>query len=101
MTDTTRTNPNVTTAPRSTDNTRTERNETPTTPEMNFVHDPHAQAARTDPQAGQFPAGPGNAGPKDYPEENAGSPGTKWSTKNIVIGLGVAVLVIVVLMMVF
>lgn len=73
----------------------------PTTPERDMAHDPRLQAARTDPQAGKFPAGSGNVGVKDYPEENAGSPGTKWSTQNIVIGLGVAVLVIVVLMMVF
>ena len=91
MADTTRTTPKATAAPRSTDNTRTERNE----------HDPRPEAVHSNPRPGEFPAGSGNAGLKDYPEDNAGSPGTKWSTKNIVIGLGVAVLVIVVLMMVF
>ena len=101
MADTTRTNPKATKPPRSADDQRTGRGETRTTPQMDMAHESRLQAALIDPQAAEFPTGSDNAGLKDYPEENAGSPETRWSTKNMVIGLGVAVIAIVVLMMVF
>lgn len=101
MDDTTRINPRATTPPQSTDNKATRGGATPTTPEGDMPHDPRPETVHSNPQPGEFPAGPGNAGPGGHPEENASSLGTKWSTKNIAIGLGIAVLVIVVLMMVF
>ncbi|HBS48803.1 MAG TPA: hypothetical protein DEA05_01295 [Rhodobacteraceae bacterium] len=53
--------------------------------------DDNGQAARPDPETGEVPAGPGDAGLRDRPEVNKGNPGTKTtSNRRLGIGLGIA-----------
>lgn len=52
--------------------------------------------ARPDPETGEVPAGPGDAGLEGRPEVNAGSPGTRqMSNRRMGIGLGIAALLAV------
>lgn len=102
MADTTRKTPVAANLLRSTDDERAERKKTPETPQGDRAHDPRLRAARTDPQAGELPAGPENAGLQGHPEESAGNPRNEWTTNSIGIGLAIAaLLVIIVVMMVF
>ena len=48
-------------------------------------------SARPDPETGEVPAGPGDAGLQAHPVVNAGSPGTKqMSNRRLGIGLAIA-----------
>lgn len=63
--------------------------------------DPRRRPACPDPETGEVPAGPGDAGLEDRPEVNRGSPGTRqMSNRRLAIGLGIAVL-LAILMFIF
>jgi hypothetical protein len=56
--------------------------------------DARRQPARPDPETGEVPAGPGDAGLESRPEINAGSPGNRqMSNRRLGIGLGLSALV--------
>ncbi len=68
----------------------------------NQVQDLHDQPARPDPETGEVPAGPGDAGLQSRPELNTGTHGTRqMSNRRLAIGLGItaafAVLAVVVM----
>jgi hypothetical protein len=66
------------------------------TNETGSGQDPRHQAAKPDPQTGEVPAGPGDAGLESRPEVNAGTPGNRqMSNRRLGIGLGIAVAVAV------
>ena len=52
--------------------------------------EPRRQPARPDPETGEVPAGPGDAGLQDSPRLNAGSSGTK-QLSNRRLGIGIAI----------
>lgn len=56
--------------------------------------DARREPARPDPETGEVPAGPGDAGLESRPEINAGSPGTRqMSNRRLGIALGLTALV--------
>lgn len=52
--------------------------------------EPRRKPARPDPETGEVPAGPGDAGLQDSPRLNAGSSGTK-QLSNRRLGIGIAI----------
>jgi len=65
-------------------------------PDMKEAQDTLHQPARPDPDTGEVPAGPGDAGRPDRPEVSAGSPGGRqMSNRRLSIGLGIAALLAV------
>lgn len=83
----------VATLPRTSDRESAEMDDKVMTPEMAMEQDPHRRTARPDPETGEVPAGPGDAGLEDRPEANAGSPGTEqMSNSRLSIGLCIAAL---------
>lgn len=52
--------------------------------------EPRRTPARPDPETGEVPAGPGDAGLQDSPRLNAGSSGTK-QLSNRRLGIGIAI----------
>lgn len=92
MTETHRKDP-PTTLPRTPDEERAGMDETSMTSERGAGQNPRHRPAQPDPETGEVPAGPGDAGLQDRPERNAGSPGTKqMSNKRLGLGLGIAAL---------
>lgn len=83
----------VATPPRTPDEERAEMDEKLMNPEVAVSQDPRDRPARPDPETGEVPVGPGDAGLEDRPEVNTGSPGTKqMSNRRLGIGLGIAAL---------
>ncbi len=63
------------------------------TPEKGVDQRRQDQPARPDPETGEIPAGPGDAGLERRPKLNAGSPGTRqMSNRRLGVGLGITVL---------
>ncbi|MEI4263638.1 hypothetical protein [Roseovarius sp. D0-M9] len=84
------------TLPRTPNEERAEVNEASRTPERSVGQNPRHRPARPDPETGEVPAGPGDAGLQDHPDRSAGSPGTKqMSNKRLGLGLGIAALLAV------
>ncbi len=66
------------------------------TNETGSGQDPRHQSAKPDPETGEVPAGPGDAGLESRPEVNAGTPGNRqMSNRRLLIGLGIAAAVTV------
>lgn len=84
------------TAPRVPDEARAEMDETRMGTDAAMRQDTHSQPAHPDPETGEVPAGPGDAGLENRPEVNTGSPGTKqMSNRRLGIGIGIAALLVI------
>ena len=81
----------VATPPRAPDAERPKMDEKFKTNERGSGKDSRHQPARPDPETGEVPAGPGDAGLESRPEVTAGTPGTRqMSNRRLGIGLGIA-----------
>jgi hypothetical protein len=75
------------------DEERTKVEENSITPQTGMNEGLKDQPARPDPETGEIPAGPGDAGLERRPKLNAGSPGTRqMSNRRLGVGLGITVL---------